>query len=115
MQFRLILIAGSLSATLMTGCESSQPVAEEPQPATESDIQLSETEIQALADEQKVCAVAGEPLGSMGTPVPVQVTDSTGTDHTVLLCCESCRESLLSDPDKYLAQLASVESDAATP
>jgi hypothetical protein len=43
------------------------------------------------------------------------VTDSAGTPHTVLLCCDSCREELLSDPDKYLARLSSEESDADSP
>jgi hypothetical protein len=98
-----------------TGCsEEPRPAAEEPTPAAETEIHLSDAEIQSLAEEQKVCAVTGEPLGSMGTPVPVRVADSKGTPHTVLLCCESCREELLSDPEKYLAKLASAEPDASS-
>ncbi len=101
---------------LAIGCsEEPRPATEEPTPAAETEIHLSDAEIQSLADEQKVCAVTGEPLGSMGTPVPVRVTDSKGAPHTVLLCCESCREELLSDPEKYLANLASAEPDANSP
>ena len=57
-------------------------------------------EDRAAAEKQRVCLVTGEPLGSMGAPVKVTVK---GRD--VFLCCEGCRESLLKDPDKYLAKL----------
>jgi len=39
-------------------------------------------------------------LGSMGTPPKVDVDGKQ-----VFLCCEGCRERLLADPDKYLANL----------
>jgi len=101
-----------LAAALLAGCsEEPRPAAEEPTPAvTEADIEASkvelpEPEITALAEKQKVCAVTHEPLGSMGTPEPVAVTDSKGAKHTVLICCESCREELLKSPDEYLAKL----------
>src|SRR5262245_24889925 len=54
----------------------------------------------AAAVAQKVCPVSDEPLGAMGTPIKVNVK---GRD--VFLCCESCRDSILGDPDKYLAKL----------
>ncbi|HEX6983875.1 MAG TPA: hypothetical protein VF170_00800 [Planctomycetaceae bacterium] len=119
-----MLALGLLATATFLGCgETPQPAAEEPVPATETageggEVNLSEAEIQALAEEQKVCAVTGEPLGSMGTPVPVRVTDSKGEKHTVLLCCESCREDLLENPDEHLAKLAAAgetsgEADAA--
>jgi YHS domain-containing protein len=54
----------------------------------------------AAAMAQKVCPVSGEALGSMGTPIKVTVE---GRD--VYLCCESCRDMLLADPEKYLAKL----------
>jgi hypothetical protein len=105
-------------AWLFVGCsEEPRPAAEEPTPAGQasgevdaaaveaSKVQLPEAEIKALAETQKVCAVTGEPLGSMGAPEPVALTDSKGDKHTVLICCEHCREELLKDPDKYLAQL----------
>jgi hypothetical protein len=54
----------------------------------------------AAALAQKICPVSDEALGSMGTPIKVSVA---GRD--VFICCESCRDSLVADPDKYLAKL----------
>jgi len=53
-----------------------------------------------LAEEQRVCPVAGMPLGSMGAPMKVIVGG-----RTVFICCEGCRESLLAEPTRYLAKL----------
>ncbi len=46
-------------------------------------------------------------LGSMGAPKKVDVN---GTP--VFICCEDCRESLLEEPDKYLAKVAAKPKDA---
>jgi len=54
----------------------------------------------ALAEKQKKCPVADMPLGSMGTPIKVDVDG-----RPVFICCEGCRESLLAEPAKYLAAL----------
>ncbi|HEY4233398.1 MAG TPA: TRASH domain-containing protein [Lacipirellulaceae bacterium] len=54
----------------------------------------------AAALAQKTCPVSGEKLGGMGTPFKVSVK---GRD--VFLCCPSCKDDLLKDPDKYLAKL----------
>ncbi len=40
----------------------------------------------------------------MGTPRKVDVNGKT-----VFICCEGCRESLLEEPDKYLAKLAAAK------
>ena len=56
---------------------------------------------------QKMCLVGGEPLGSMGAPKKVDV-DGT----PIWICCEGCRETLLEEPEKYLAQLAQVLNSA---
>jgi YHS domain-containing protein len=60
---------------------------------------LSEPD-QVAALKQKICPVSGEKLGEMGTPIKISVK---GRD--VFLCCPSCKEDLLKDPDKYLAKL----------
>jgi hypothetical protein len=60
---------------------------------------LSEAD-RTAALAQKTCPVSDEALGSMGTPIKVTVA---GRD--VFICCESCRDSLVADPDKYLAKL----------
>jgi hypothetical protein len=53
-----------------------------------------------LAMKQAVCVVSGEPLGSMGAPIKIDVKG-----QSVFICCESCRDPLLADPDKYLSKL----------
>ena len=53
-----------------------------------------------LAEKQKKCPVADMPLGSMGTPIKVDVDG-----RPVFICCEGCREDLLAEPAKYLAAL----------
>ncbi len=54
----------------------------------------------ALAERQRICPVADYLLGAMGTPIKVDVN---GTP--VFICCEGCRDSLLADPETYLAKL----------
>ena len=53
-----------------------------------------------LALRQQVCPVADMQLGSMGTPIKVDVQG-----RPVFICCEGCRERLLAEPEKYLAKL----------
>ncbi len=58
-------------------------------------------EDRALAERQKICPVTEMLLGSMGTPIKVDVE---GTP--VFICCEGCRKGLLAEPTKHLAKLA---------
>jgi Cu(I)/Ag(I) efflux system membrane fusion protein len=44
--------------------------------------------------------VTTKKLGSMGTPVRVEVGG-----RAVFLCCEGCREAIEGNPAKYLARL----------
>ena len=57
-------------------------------------------EEKASAEKQQVCPVTGEMLGSMGPPKKVDVNG-----QPVGICCEGCREELLTNPDKYLSML----------
>ncbi len=68
------------------------------------------TEQRGLAESQRICPVTMMLLGSMGTPKQVDVN---GTP--VFICCEGCRESLLDEPDKYLAKLAAAGSTEEMP
>ncbi|MCA9036843.1 MAG: hypothetical protein KDA91_17030 [Planctomycetaceae bacterium] len=52
---------------------------------------------------QRVCAVTGEELGSMGPPIPVTISG-----RTIQVCCEACVAAVKRNPAKYFAQ---VESD----
>jgi YHS domain-containing protein len=54
----------------------------------------------ASAEKQHVCPVSGEMLGSMGAPIKLDVQG-----HQIWICCEGCKETLLANPDKYLAKL----------
>lgn len=68
----------------------------------------------ALAERQRMCVVSENRLGSMGTPLRVDVNGVP-----VFICCEACRNSLLEEPEKYLAKIADVddpeEPDDKTP
>lgn len=61
---------------------------------------LLSTEDRALAENQKICPVSGEPLGAMGAPKKISVAG-----HDVFICCQGCEKELTSEPDKYLAKL----------
>lgn len=51
---------------------------------------------QAAINAQRVCAVTGKPLGSMGGPIKV----SRG-NLAVFLCCQGCVRTVQSAPDRY--------------
>jgi hypothetical protein len=98
MPARLFSLTLLFAAAMLAGCGSSKPPAAAPV-AKDDKPALTDAD-KALIERQKLCLVANEPLGSMGTPVKVNVK---GRD--VFLCCEHCREAVLKDPDKYLAKL----------
>ena len=54
----------------------------------------------ASAEKQHFCPVSGEMLGTMGAPQKVDVNG-----QQVWICCDGCRDSLLKNPDEYLAKL----------
>ena len=57
-------------------------------------------EDKSLAETQKICPVSGELLGTMGAPIKVDVNG-----QPVFICCEGCKDKLLSKPEEYLAKL----------
>ena len=57
-------------------------------------------EDRAAAEKQKDCPVTGEPLGSMGAPMKVNVKD-----RDVWICCGGCKDKLTNHPDEFLAKL----------
>jgi hypothetical protein len=58
----------------------------------------------ALVERQRICPVTQTPLGSMGTPIKVDVLG-----RPIFICCEGCQDSLLAEPEKYLAKLSKEE------
>ena len=76
-------------------------------PASKSDMDKIKSELaklppedRASAEKQHVCPVSGEMLGLMGAPMKIDVKG-----RQVWICCESCKDPLLENPDKYLAKL----------
>ena len=70
-----------------------------------ADMVVPMTQLQATAAaiaRQKVCPVSGQPLGSMGKPVSVEVQG-----RTVYVCCAGCIDAVKADPNKYLAMISS--------
>ncbi|WP_145382524.1 hypothetical protein [Botrimarina mediterranea] len=62
-----------------------------------------------LAEAQKFCAVMTDNLlGSMGTPVKVDVNG-----ETVFLCCDGCKGKALRKADETLAKVAKLKNDQA--
>jgi hypothetical protein len=56
-----------------------------------------------LAEQQKVCPVSGELLGSMGKPYKMTVKG-----HDVFLCCDGCKDAVDKDPDGILKKVAAL-------
>jgi len=55
---------------------------------------------QGLYGGQKTCPVTGEPLGSMGAPIPVTVKG-----QTIYVCCRGCVAKVQRDPDAFLRKV----------
>jgi len=103
---------GSLvvAAAMLGGCSGSSDqdtkLTSQPTSSGGEDAKIREAlaklsaEDRALAEAQGTCPVGNGPLGAMGTPPIVEVKG-----RKVFICCEGCRDSLESDPDKYLAKL----------
>ena len=106
-----VLLIGTLA---FVGCNSQDGASPESRtPTSTTDASMSDVdpkinaalaqlspEDRAAAEQQKICPVTGEPLGSMGKPIKVTVKG-----QEVFLCCEACRERSEAEPDKYLAKL----------
>ncbi len=56
-----------------------------------------------LAEQQKICPVSGNPLGTMGTPVKMTVKG-----RVFFLCCDGCKEEVDKDPDGVLKKLDAI-------
>ncbi len=68
-----------------------------PLPEEMQGISLLPENEQAIALQQRTCPVNGEPLGSMGKPVRVDVSA-----RSIYVCCEGCVNAVHRNPDRYL-------------
>ncbi len=122
---RITVLALSLPVLLAgcTGSSKDQPRAADTnkqtpsqpadQPGGEAEFQEAlsklDSEDRRLAEEQQFCAVMNDHrLGSMGTPVKVQVGD-----QPIFLCCKSCQKKALTEPDKTLARFKELRTKTA--
>ena len=62
-----------------------------------------------LAETQRICPVTGMALGTMGTPLKVDVNG-----RAVLICCGGCEPRLLAEPENFLQKLAAPEAEEST-
>ena len=102
-------------ALLNVGCGREQPAPPRTNGASTMATDAAKSEIneaisqlpvedQAAAREQRFCPVSGEPLGSMGAPIKMEVQG-----RKVFICCAGCEDALRSEPEKYLAKLDTQE------
>ena len=120
----LAALALFVLAAGLTGCAPSTPEPSQPadsggttqttpadhgEHGEHADLEKVEANLAKLSDEertaaetQSVCPVSDEKLGSMGVPIKIKLSVK---DRDVWICCASCKEILLEDPDKYLAKL----------
>lgn len=66
-------------------------------PAEMEGVALLPMSEQTAALRQRTCPVNGEPLGSMGKPIKVEVSG-----RTVFVCCQGCVNAVKKNPAKYL-------------
>ena len=116
------VIALALTLNLFLGCESQSSTVVTVKPTDETASHSHEAPIdeatieeafaqlspedRAIAESQKFCAVATEnPLGSMGTPLKIEVNG-----ETVFLCCSGCQGKAVRNPEETLASVAKLKS-----
>jgi hypothetical protein len=119
LKYRGGLLAAVLLSCAIVGCSkkpASPPAAKGPEMSAEAEAAIAENlaklspEDRELAAKQKVCPISEHPLGSATMGVPIKL-DVKG--HAVFICCEGCRDAVLSEPDKYLAKLGITDGPAA--
>lgn len=91
----LFVFAAGCKSGAQTSAVQSDPVAYVPPapPATPAVVNRPP----AAAPSQRYCPVTGAELGSMGPPVPVNVSG-----RTVYVCCAGCVDKLKRDSHRYL-------------
>ena len=116
-RYGLIWAAVAFCAVL-AGCQESANVSDRREivrlkksgsgEAEEAEVQAARGKLNAderrLVDEQDICPISNERLGSMGVPVKVRVQD-----ETVFLCCKSCQKSALEKSDETLAKVKEIK------
>ncbi len=116
---RIACVSGAISVALLAllslGCQPSPPPEPVSQESTIEDPDHADhdqsDEVRAAlaglspadresAEQQRICPVSDQLLGSMGQPLKVEVQD-----REVWICCAGCEGPLQEDPQQYLAKL----------
>jgi hypothetical protein len=102
-----VTIAASITSA---GCGKSTSNSDPQQPsAGQTEIGATLAKLPAadktLAEAQKVCPIAGEPLGSMGVPPKLSIEG-----ETVFICCLACKGQAEAEPDKTLKAVAATKA-----
>jgi hypothetical protein len=84
---RLLFVLLALLLVPLLGCRSARQTGH-----ADGLAGLSSAD-RALAEEQKVCPVSGQPLGSHGTPTKIVVDGQTW-----FVCCKDCIDELQDSP-----------------
>ncbi len=106
------LAAGTALVLGLVGCSndtSNPPAAEKKAPAEPPKPGGLSAEDQALSDAQGYCVISGEPLGSMGPPVKLDVKG-----QPVFICCKGCKAKAEEDPAKTLARAEELKTKVKT-
>jgi hypothetical protein len=116
--YLLIGLAILACCAVLAGCQKSANVSDRREAVglkksgtgeeVEAEVQAARAKLNAderrLVDEQDICPISNERLGSMGVPVKVRVQD-----ETVFLCCKSCQKSALEKSDETLVKVKEIK------
>ena len=118
-RFAMVLIPATVAVMSLAGCNNNAPTAKtdatkpnatKPTASTTSadpdvaaNLAKLSPEDRKIAEEQKLCPIAGDPLGSkeMGVPIKIMLND-----QPVFICCKGCEKSAKANPEKTLKTVA---------
>ena len=110
------LAGGGYAALRYTGaidgrgcCQTGGPA---PGGATAAAVQPSEDDAALIASQVYCPAMPKSKLGEMGQPVKVMVTDKSGAEQPVFVCCKGCKRKVLANPEAALARVAEFRADS---
>jgi len=115
------LACGAIAAVLATaGCGGSSSAPSSPPPKPTGDVKPKDDESKKIADalaklppedrklaeEQKFCPESGHLLGSMDTPIKVNLKNG----KAVFVCCDGCVADAEKDPEGTLKKIAELKA-----
>jgi hypothetical protein len=102
--------SSSSSKTASAGASNVRPsTPEDPNAKIEAALATLSPADRESAQQQRTCPITGNRLGVMGPPLKVAIGE-----ETVWLCCSSCKEESLKDPQATLAKVAELKRGNAT-